>query len=104
MGKYESKHECAKCGEFVFNETKLMGGFNTRLCDECKNAWDRHVVVTTERARLLWVETEMDAVAALTAGDGVDRREELHKLMKEFDALTSQLFFIGRDWVAAKDA
>ncbi len=23
MGKYESKHECAKCGEFVFNETKL---------------------------------------------------------------------------------
>lgn len=98
---------CLKCRERRVGEwgesLRMIGGYNTRLCSRCKNAFHEYIRDLPEFLEIDAVEKRcLDIVTAATGRH--DPGPELEPLRARARALDRALYEIGKAWVEAPDA
>jgi hypothetical protein len=107
MEKHESAFECRGCGLYTIDgidTIEMIGGYRTRLCVDCQNAW--HLAIRNSAARLAVdrIEAEMIILSARTMADGRDRLAELRKLQEDDRAARDELYTLAEQWVSERTA
>lgn len=99
MPKKYKDLECARCGNFSHQQTTLVGGYNTNLCADCRNAWDRFVADQPEYKALIDLRMQIMMLVSRTQSDGADRLDEIRRLSELETMNASLLFDLGEAWV-----
>ncbi len=107
MTKYESA-DCRHCGRMtgsmIINTAKLVGEYNTVLCQDCLNLFEVYMRDHPSFIAINNLTNLAQLLLARTSGDGVDRTSELNELIEERRALTRTLYAISEAWVTKRDS
>ena len=95
--KLINSYGCQICGGYPVN-TKLIGGYHTRLCPEHLNEWSVFI-----RDNDLYLERGNLLVEEGIALEGCDETRA-KEVMAKINEIDRQLFDIGESWIAARKA
>jgi hypothetical protein len=94
-----SDFSCGHCYRTVSNDTTLIGGYRTRLCNECSNLFQSFMSENPTFIRLCDIEDEIVMLQHMSICDGVNRSAEVKSARDNHRLYTIELFDISKDWV-----
>ena len=83
--------------------TKLVGEYNTVLCQDCLNLFEVYMRDHPSFIAINNLTNLAQLLLARTSGDGIDRTSEWNELIEEHRAVAKTLYAISEAWVTKRD-
>lgn len=105
MSKERSSWECWHCGKSpgIGGAVELAGSYQTVLCQACRNAFHEYIIDHPTFRACEDAGASITLLLARTAGDGIDRTDDIWGLREQLRQLRRELYALACAWVHSAD-